>query len=155
MGVFTGPGFSVSLLQWGRRTNATECRNGIAEPAVPGPAPQWARRTNATEWAPQLRALGVRVPASMGPPHECDGMATTATWARNIIRFNGAAARMRRNGQRRERFGLRDVASMGPPHECDGMIPRAAHWTGVRGALQWGRRTNATECNRARGHRRP
>ncbi len=41
-----------------------------------------------------------------------------------VDRFNGAAARMRRNDGCHDRPDGRVVASMGPPHECDGMRPR-------------------------------
>src|SRR5512138_3344035 len=61
--------------------------------------------------------------ASMGPPHECDGMRPPIRrHGYSSTCFNGAAARMRRNATRvagAQKFEL---------------------------GLQWGRRTNATEC---------
>src|SRR5512145_2620541 len=94
---------------------SANCRSAMSADEL-----QWGRRTNATECGSRrLELRGAR--ASMGPPHECDGMklppstrSPTATlqWGRRNNatewsyhraqgarrpRFNGAAARMRRN----------------------------------------------------------
>jgi len=86
---------------------------------------QWGRRTNATERRQRGRRAIAVPQASMGPPHECDGEAeiweqrttgyqelqwgrrTNATERRRYRArggsrrgFNGAAARMRRRGEK-------------------------------------------------------
>ena len=160
-----------NLLQWGRRTNAAECpttsTGQASATSFNGAAARMQRNGCAL-----TRACDKRREASMGPPHECSGMAgrsrssgsprTGLQWGRrtnaaecrgssvapyqNRFRFNGAAARMQRNARPRARRRPHPTrASMGPPHECSGMLLWKELGLAICQGLQWGRRTNAAE----------
>ena len=116
---------SASSLQWGRRVNATETREGC-------------RREHA------LRL------ASMGPSRECDGdrLATRTQNARNQASM-GPSRECDGDSSSTAPKATPKAASMGPSRECDGdwRQPRLRPALALR--LQWGRRVNATETGPA------
>ncbi len=109
------------VLQWGRRANAAESKDGKAALKARNPL-QWGRRANAAESRTPAGPGRPGHPASMGPPRERGGEGAS----RLVPRVAGAPA------------------SMGPPRERGGEMPSAPGSCG-RETLQWGRRANAAE----------
>ena len=110
------------MLQWGRRSKATECRGAFAGFEVRfGASMGPSLESNGMRRA---RAIRIRVSAaSMGPSLESNGMTPSngTSETKRSSRFNGAVARKQRNV----------CGSLG--------------WTWCV-QLQWGRRSKATEC---------
>ena len=134
------------LLQWGRRSSATETmRYDIAKGDAKAKL-QWGRRSSATETSDGEKIKSLGMAASMGPPLFSDGDMLSAK-GDDAPEKASMGPPLFSDGDEHELERLKKAipASMGPPLFSDGdqALQHAGRFS-VR-PLQWGRRSSATE----------